>query len=323
MSEHHDLNTSAGGRAYLSEFFSTQLKRHDFGRYIGERIAADFACALAKHLSETATQWRCFHCDETFTDDAAARLHFGTSLMHSPACTIDVAEYRAMEARMQRYNEEDSDLHREIAAMQSTHQTALRREEEKGYARGLEAATAALRTLDKAGYIYEQGAELWKPPATPDFVAGRVSGLTEAEQACDDKVREFKAREWVGDLQGAAACRDAIVALRGTTHGEDYKRLFENAVRSLAAIDNALGIDPDESGGAEPILEAIAELKAASGAPVAWLTTYECPPSQTVRILADMKLTQREYVMEHAKKIVELVPARTLKDEPPTVTRYV
>ncbi|MFX3575429.1 hypothetical protein [Ralstonia mannitolilytica] len=40
-----------------------------------------------------------------------------------------------------------------------------------------------------------------------------------------------------------------------------YKRMFEDAVRSLAAIDEALGIDPDESGGAAPILEAIAALK--------------------------------------------------------------
>jgi hypothetical protein len=41
----------------------------------------------------------------------------------------------------------------------------------------------------------------------------------------------------------------------------DYKRMFEEAVSALAAIDNALGIDPDEAGGAAPILEAIERLR--------------------------------------------------------------
>jgi hypothetical protein len=48
----HDLSTSAGGRAFLAEFFATHLRRHDFQRYIEERLAADFACALAGYLSE-------------------------------------------------------------------------------------------------------------------------------------------------------------------------------------------------------------------------------------------------------------------------------
>lgn len=82
--------------------------------------------------------WRCFHCDEVFSDHESAALHFGTSEHQAPACTIDVAEYRAMEQRMHRYNEEDSDLHREIYGMQARHQAALRSEEERGYARGLE-----------------------------------------------------------------------------------------------------------------------------------------------------------------------------------------
>jgi hypothetical protein len=48
----HNLTTSEGGRAYVAEFFSTRLRRHDFGRYIAERLAADFACALAEYLNE-------------------------------------------------------------------------------------------------------------------------------------------------------------------------------------------------------------------------------------------------------------------------------
>jgi hypothetical protein len=39
-----------------------------------------------------------------------------------------------------------------------------------------------------------------------------------------------------------------------------YKRMFESACSALGAIGDALGCDPEE-GGAEPILDAIAELK--------------------------------------------------------------
>ena len=38
-------------------------------------------------------------------------------------------------------------------------------------------------------------------------------------------------------------------------------RMFHDAVQCLSAIDEALGIDPDDAGGAEPILEAIKDLK--------------------------------------------------------------
>ncbi|AJX30872.1 hypothetical protein [Burkholderia oklahomensis] len=51
----HDVTTSAGGRGYIAEFFAKRLCRHDFGRYIDERLAADFACALAKYLMEHDT----------------------------------------------------------------------------------------------------------------------------------------------------------------------------------------------------------------------------------------------------------------------------
>ncbi|WP_155720395.1 hypothetical protein [Burkholderia anthina] len=46
----HDMSTSDGGRGYIAEFFATRLRRHDFGRYINESLAADFACALAQYL---------------------------------------------------------------------------------------------------------------------------------------------------------------------------------------------------------------------------------------------------------------------------------
>jgi hypothetical protein len=52
----YDLSTSEGGRGYISHFFATELRRHDFADYIVTRLAADFACALAQHLAATGKQ---------------------------------------------------------------------------------------------------------------------------------------------------------------------------------------------------------------------------------------------------------------------------
>ena len=81
--------------------------------------------------------WKCFHCGEVFTTKLEGLKHFGSSERQDPACTIDVLQYRAMEALIERYVDEDTDLHRSMGKMRSDHETALRREEEAGYARGL------------------------------------------------------------------------------------------------------------------------------------------------------------------------------------------
>lgn len=51
----YDLSTSAGGRGYIAEFFAKRLRNHHYRRYIEERLAADFACTLARYLSEHDT----------------------------------------------------------------------------------------------------------------------------------------------------------------------------------------------------------------------------------------------------------------------------
>jgi len=100
------------------------------------------------HMSEKENQahsrkdaepvgWKCFHCGEVFTTKLEGLKHFGSSERQDPACTIDVLQYRAMEALIERYVDEDTDLHRSMGKMRSDHETALRREEEAGYARGL------------------------------------------------------------------------------------------------------------------------------------------------------------------------------------------
>lgn len=44
-------STSDGARCYIAHFFAREMRRHDFATYIAIELAADFACALAQHLS--------------------------------------------------------------------------------------------------------------------------------------------------------------------------------------------------------------------------------------------------------------------------------
>lgn len=88
-----------------------------------------------------ARGWVCFHCGERFSasneGERLAREHFGETITADPACRIDIAEYRRMEAVNARHCHEDTELHREIARLQADHATALQRAEEAGYAKGL------------------------------------------------------------------------------------------------------------------------------------------------------------------------------------------
>lgn len=82
-------------------------------------------------------QWRCFHCDEVFTDRADAADHFGTSELQRPACQIDIRHVRWLEDEHRKSCDEDTAALRTIAGIVSEHETMRRRAEEIGYARGL------------------------------------------------------------------------------------------------------------------------------------------------------------------------------------------
>jgi hypothetical protein len=82
-------------------------------------------------------EWRCFYCDEVFTDPDDAWVHFGDDHMSDAACQADVRAVREMERELARYRAEDSDKDRDMYRMQAEHAAALRRAEEEGYRRGL------------------------------------------------------------------------------------------------------------------------------------------------------------------------------------------
>jgi hypothetical protein len=110
----------------------------------------------AKSETVGVVAWRCFHCDEVFTDREAASLHFGDYGPRSYTdahCLIDAPKLRDMEFQLQRYQEEDGPIHRLMHRQASEHTQALQRAEEAGYAKALkdtnysEDAEAKLTTL--------------------------------------------------------------------------------------------------------------------------------------------------------------------------------
>lgn len=89
-----------------------------------------------------APSWRCFHCDEMFTDWIAARNHFGyTPEDGAPSCRTtrgEDSELYHMKRRLESYQREDTELHRALHAKDAEMHTKVCQAEEQGYARGLE-----------------------------------------------------------------------------------------------------------------------------------------------------------------------------------------
>ncbi len=118
---------------------------------IGRHVQQEFGRHRVRHIDHmrvvetmTATrEWRCFHCDESFSDRDAAADHFGHYETDRPACKLDgglVKMLREQEAELRRYRQDDSDMARLYYALGGEHHLAKQRAEEAGYAKGLKDA---------------------------------------------------------------------------------------------------------------------------------------------------------------------------------------
>lgn len=169
------------------------------------RVVLTKEARINELLASAAHGWTCFHCGETFTTPGAARDHFGGNLLELAGCQIKAGEERGLlmelrraQAELERYRADDSDADRLYWVIQADHQVALRREEEKGYARGLEDARRELSQL-------------------------RVPTDEQVEQACRAYWNE----------QGAIASWDEHLAM-----GSTFVALIRNGIRAalLAAL---------------------------------------------------------------------------------------
>lgn len=87
--------------------------------------------------------WKCFFCGEILERKEDAIKHFGADKAKATACKLAdhhghlVNYIRDLEAQLDRYRAEDSDVMRSIYAMEADHRQALIRTEEEGYGRGV------------------------------------------------------------------------------------------------------------------------------------------------------------------------------------------
>jgi hypothetical protein len=87
-------------------------------------------------------QWRCFHCDTLFRNEHEAGIHFGADVAGTCACVLPheghlVEHIRDLEGQLAVYRSESDKVLQSIMTLEAEHKIALRREEERGYERGL------------------------------------------------------------------------------------------------------------------------------------------------------------------------------------------
>ena len=106
--------------------------------------AADAILAVQSPvLPPSGVGWRCFFCDEIFTDAKTASDHFGDTICADPLCKVaqidgGIAQTIAKLAeQLNRFQIEDNTSFREFYALGADHHAALIQEEKKGYDRGL------------------------------------------------------------------------------------------------------------------------------------------------------------------------------------------
>lgn len=190
-----------------------------------------------KGLAQGSREWRCFHCDEVFTDPKAAANHFGVDHVgNETLCQMaqvdgGIARVIAdLAEELQRYRSEDNASYREFYALGADHSQALIREEQKGYDRGLADGRTASGTPAASTGPNALVQELRDYPAIdprtcvvavdplPDGynVIPRASVLAAADEIeLANQQREFAEFEWNRATDGMKE-RDATIAqLRG------------------------------------------------------------------------------------------------------------
>lgn len=94
----------------------------------------------------------------------------------------------------------------------------------------------------------------------------------------------------------------------------DYKSMFEQAVRTLAAIDEALGIGDDGCGDPDQTLTAIAELKAAGDGRTATVTR------EMIGDAHDVMLAKGDFVL--SANLLERIYLAMNQASPPPQTQF-
>ncbi len=136
------------------------------------RLAAEALEASEAELEGRKPSWRCFHCDEVFTTEHAARLHFGHTECREPACQIKAGAEMSMLEALRRaedeartaviaMHEEGTDGWTAFRRLEGRTRQNAEAAENLGYERGLRAGREdAARFVDQRlhDYVSEHGA---------------------------------------------------------------------------------------------------------------------------------------------------------------------
>lgn len=194
--------------------------------------------------------WRCFHCDEVFTDIEDAAAHFMLD-GDQPACCLakvngDLAKViLTQQKELAAYRNEDTATIREVYGLGAKHFREMRSEEEKGYARGL--ADGRNESLRTAAKVAQARAEFEFHPENADFLRGYETGYKAAAQAIVLDIRALSpsppAESAPEKDDGLQSIRDSI---RKGVRRSDHRFRLENPSKEISASPNDInGLTPN------------------------------------------------------------------------------
>lgn len=221
--------------------------------------------------------WRCFHCGGHFTDESAARLHFGREEGATPACIIKGAdggllralrdaEQQADEAVQMMHNE-STDAAKAYHRQRCRHTQALIAAEEAGYERGLADGRSLPARQDEVGVTQaelftldqiEQAYEAWRAGDVPQpfmkmmredgwFMAGKQSRAEQPAIASMDPVRQVAmelrealtvGEDFLNKCFSAWSCGEPHHRVKAMLDAADK---FRETLSALASADAVMG----------------------------------------------------------------------------------
>lgn len=223
----HDPHAKAALAAYADDVEATHP-------YLAKDMRARYALSAQPVAGAVAqpVAWRCFHCDETFTDTAAAQEHFGPSEHDKPACQMDIGYVRWLLEQHRRNVDDDSDALRTVRSLAGEHETLRRRAEEQGYARGL---ADAKKHPEELGLIATPQAAPAPAPEPSAQAVAHPSHQTVREWMPVSEALRLSDLWTAGDLDNCGQWRAAI-------------KVLADEVRALAASPQ-----PEPSAQGEPV----------------------------------------------------------------------
>ncbi|UXS01137.1 hypothetical protein [Agrobacterium tumefaciens] len=222
--------TDIRGRAVIKWLFDTHGSEHFIAKFddgeelrgidleVQGQIKAAWQVLVREGLAKFSrpTGWRCFHCDEVFTTEQDARLHFGMDQCSDPACKIKLGAEKSLLVALHRAETELQDawaaIHNESTeaakayyAQQSRHGEQLRAAEEHGYERAVADSATVFRENDELRAIISKCADALGTGAfisqkcTMEFMQqlpAEISSTVQSLRSCAEASRELAS--WAG-----------------------------------------------------------------------------------------------------------------------------